>query len=208
MQKSYTNFSNTKKLTTDREKSSQENADKTDRVEEKRPLTDKKWQCSRERCLLLRLWMCSCRWLEIFVAVIWKMLLKFLFENFGKVFNKNLLEKMMQKNITGWAKIKYVENFLSKKHRPLYVEFFLSSFLLIFFRHSCCSNNIYFNKLTDNRLFNVLSAGFNASIQSSWKVVSNAAKVLYFILAHPVFTLKFEQKKRKKWQKKTIKTKQ
>jgi hypothetical protein len=34
----------------------------------------------------------------------------------------------------------------------------------------------------------VLSAGFNASTQSSWKVVNNAAKVLYFILAHPVVT--------------------
>jgi hypothetical protein len=59
-------------------------------------------------------------------------------------------------------------------------------FFVDFFRLFCCSNNIYFNKLTDNRLFNVLSAGFNASIQSSWKVVNNAAKVLYFILARPV----------------------
>jgi hypothetical protein len=65
-------------------------------------------------------------------------------------------------------------------------EFFLSSILLIFFRHFCCSSHIYFNKLTGNRLFKVLSAGFNASIQSPWKVVNNAAKVLYFILAQIV----------------------
>jgi hypothetical protein len=39
----------------------------------------------------------------------------------------------------------------------------------------------------------VLSAGFNARIQSSWKVVNNAVKVLYFMLAHPVISPRFEK---------------
>jgi hypothetical protein len=105
-----------------------------------------------------------------------------------------------------------IENFLSKNHRPLPDEFFFQVFV-DFFRHFCCSNNIYFNKLTDNRLFKVLPAGFNASIQSPWKVVNNAAKVLYFILAHPVFQQRTQDAilrslfrsfvmKRKKWKSK------
>jgi hypothetical protein len=100
-----------------------------------------------------------------------------------------LLDFLKQGNVQGAPK-QNRELFFKKILTPS-----LTNFLLIFSDISVAVTIFHFNKLTDNHLFKVLSTDFNASIQSSWKVVNNAAKVLYFILAHSVaFMAVFESK--------------